>query len=56
METDPLAELPLIIKRVILEKVKYPIFLKDAKKLRLELMDERSSQNPTINEIFRPDF
>ncbi|KAJ1644474.1 hypothetical protein LPJ64_003840, partial [Coemansia asiatica] len=56
METNPLADLPLIIKRGILEKVKYPISLKDAKKLRLELMDERSSQNPTINEYFRPDF
>ncbi|KAJ1647476.1 hypothetical protein LPJ64_001139 [Coemansia asiatica] len=56
METDPLAELPLIIKRGILENVKYPVSLNDAKKLRLELMDERSSENPLINEVFRPNF
>ncbi|KAJ1826470.1 hypothetical protein LPJ56_002158, partial [Coemansia sp. RSA 2599] len=56
MSVGPLADLPLIIKRSIIENVKFPISLRKAKKLRLQLMNERSSQNPSINEIFRPDF
>ncbi|KAJ1828440.1 hypothetical protein LPJ56_001112 [Coemansia sp. RSA 2599] len=56
MSVGPLADLPLIIKRGIIENVKFPISLRKAKKLRLQLMNERSSQNPSINEFFRPDF
>ncbi|KAJ1816490.1 hypothetical protein LPJ56_002333 [Coemansia sp. RSA 2599] len=56
MSIGPLADLPSIIERGIIGNVGYPISLRDAKELRLELMDERSSQNPSINESFRPDF
>ncbi|KAJ1821977.1 hypothetical protein LPJ75_000588 [Coemansia sp. RSA 2598] len=56
MSVGPLADLPLIIERGIIDNVDYPISLRNAKKLRHQLMDERSSQNPSINEFFRPEF
>ncbi|KAJ2225818.1 hypothetical protein IWW45_007722 [Coemansia sp. RSA 485] len=56
MAAGPLADLPLVVGREVLKNIDFPVSLDAAKKLRLELMDERSAQNPSINEYFRPDF
>ncbi|KAJ2781970.1 hypothetical protein GGI15_003061 [Coemansia interrupta] len=44
MKTGRLAELPGLIKDGIFENVDFPISLKDANSVRLELMDERKSK------------
>ncbi|KAJ1723673.1 hypothetical protein LPJ53_002005 [Coemansia erecta] len=45
MKTGRLAGLPDLIKDIIFENVDFPISLKDAHSIRLELMDERTSND-----------
>ncbi|KAJ1939691.1 hypothetical protein GGF37_004292 [Kickxella alabastrina] len=56
MSIGPLRGLPLLVKNGILENVDFPISLDEAKRLRLELMEERSSHDIGIGHFFTPDF
>ncbi|KAJ2890533.1 hypothetical protein GGI21_006136, partial [Coemansia aciculifera] len=53
LSNSVLGDLPLLIKEGILEHVDFPMSLEEAKKLRLELMAERSVSNSEVSdEIF----
>ncbi|KAJ1885925.1 hypothetical protein LPJ66_009885, partial [Kickxella alabastrina] len=56
MSIGPLCGFPLLVKDGILENVDFPISLDEAKKQRLELMEERTSHNELAGEIFMPEF
>ncbi|KAJ2074989.1 hypothetical protein GGH13_000934 [Coemansia sp. S155-1] len=57
LSASPLGELPLLITEGILDQVDFPMSLDVAKKIRLELMEERSVENNDITENqFNPIF
>ncbi|KAJ2829112.1 hypothetical protein GGI24_002219 [Coemansia furcata] len=57
LSTSPLSELPLLVKEGILDKVKAPMSLEEAKKIRLELMSDRREANIyASNFLFTRDF
>ncbi|KAJ2254578.1 hypothetical protein GGI13_002076 [Coemansia sp. RSA 455] len=57
LSASPLGELPLLVKEGILDQVDFPMSLDEAKKLRLELMAERSVHNGNATEnYFNPPF
>ncbi|KAJ1946746.1 hypothetical protein GGF37_000958 [Kickxella alabastrina] len=56
MSIGPLHGLPLLVKDEILKNVDFPISLDEAKKQRLELMEERTSHNELAGEMFMPKF
>ncbi|KAJ2891477.1 hypothetical protein IWW38_003602 [Coemansia aciculifera] len=57
LSNSVLGDLPLLIKEGILEHVDFPMSLEEAKKLRLELMAERSVSNSEVSdEIFDRSF
>ncbi|KAJ2068285.1 hypothetical protein GGI16_006945, partial [Coemansia sp. S142-1] len=57
LSASPLGGLPLLVKEGILDQVDFPMSLDEAKKLRLELMAERSVHNGNATEnYFNPPF
>ncbi|KAJ2702864.1 hypothetical protein H4218_000576 [Coemansia sp. IMI 209128] len=57
LSTTPLGNLPLLVKEGILDQVDFPISLDEAKRIRLELMAERSVSNASVTEDhFNPPF
>ncbi|KAJ2796938.1 hypothetical protein H4S07_006077, partial [Coemansia furcata] len=57
LSTGPLGELPLLVKEGILDQVNFPMSLDEAKRIRLELMAERSVSNHSVTETwFNPPF
>ncbi|KAJ2491495.1 hypothetical protein IWW37_002270 [Coemansia sp. RSA 2050] len=50
LAASPLSELPLLVKKGILDKVEAPISLDKAKKARLELMSERREANRYVSD------
>ncbi|KAJ2006506.1 hypothetical protein GGI04_001855 [Coemansia thaxteri] len=57
LSTGPLENLPLLIKDGIMKQVDFPMSLEEAKKIRLELMAERSVSNSEVSEtLFNPPF
>ncbi|KAJ2453264.1 hypothetical protein GGF42_003839 [Coemansia sp. RSA 2424] len=57
LSSGALSDLPLLVKEGILDQVDFPMSLEEAKKLRLELMAERSVSNVDATEsLFNPPF
>ncbi|KAJ2461107.1 hypothetical protein GGF42_000411 [Coemansia sp. RSA 2424] len=57
LSSGALSDLPLLVKEGILDQVDFPMSLEEAKKLRLELMAERSVQNNRATaSLFNPEF
>ncbi|KAJ2175113.1 hypothetical protein GGH16_000954 [Coemansia sp. RSA 560] len=56
MEQGALGRLPSLVKEKIGKYVDFPISLAEAKELRLELMEERSTSNSASESLFSPDF
>ncbi|KAJ1992039.1 hypothetical protein GGI25_006244 [Coemansia spiralis] len=49
---DPIGNLPTLVMDTVLENVLFPISMRDAKNIRLELIAERSTTNSNITENF----
>ncbi|KAJ1873170.1 hypothetical protein LPJ55_002528 [Coemansia sp. RSA 990] len=57
VEKGVLSQVPLLVQENILRHVDYPISLEEAKQLRLQLMEERSTNNDSAGEsMFAPNF
>ncbi|KAJ2851732.1 hypothetical protein IWW36_000877 [Coemansia brasiliensis] len=57
VEKGALNQVPLLVQENISRHIDYPISLEEAKKLRLQLMEERSNNNDSAGEsMFAPNF
>ncbi|KAJ2081079.1 hypothetical protein H4R24_002605 [Coemansia sp. RSA 988] len=56
LKSTLLSRLPQLIQTAIIDRVKFPLSLDQAKSIRLELMEERSSNSSSTDESFAPEF
>ncbi|KAJ1966224.1 hypothetical protein GGI12_000246, partial [Dipsacomyces acuminosporus] len=56
LNAGPLKDLPLLIQEAINSSVDFPLSLREAKELRLDLMKERSVSNESTSDYFTPEF
>ncbi|KAJ1846940.1 hypothetical protein H4S02_000579 [Coemansia sp. RSA 2611] len=56
VEKGAMGGLPSLVQDSIMKHVDFPLSLSGAKKLRLELMEERSANNSSAGDMFSPEF
>ncbi|KAJ2616067.1 hypothetical protein H4S08_000942 [Coemansia sp. RSA 1365] len=56
LKSTQLSKLPHLIQTAISDNVEFPLSLDQAKKIRLELMEERSVNSSSVDEEFAPEF